>query len=81
MSRDNSMITKRMIAQFYMDMAKYLLLLLCAYGLFDQSTQGTLTKPILIVVIDVFMMIAAAMAQCTMDKIDTTEKDRCDLEQ
>ena len=69
-----SLTTKKMIAQFYMDMGKYLLLMILAYGLFDASTQGTIARLALILTALAGLLGSVVKAQCVMDRIDEEEK-------
>ncbi len=70
-----SSVVRRILAQFYLDMTKYLLVLLFAFGLFDKSMQGTVGKPLLIILTLAALMSAAARAQYNIDRIDEEEKD------
>lgn len=73
--RKKSPVARRIIAQFYMDMTKYLLMLLFAFGLFDKSLQGTVAKPLIIILALAALVSAAARAQYNVDRIDEEEKD------
>ena len=70
-----SPVARRIIAQFYMDMTKYLLMLLFAFGLFDKSLQGTVAKPLIVILALAALVSAAARAQYNVDRIDEQEKD------
>ena len=70
-----SPVARKIIAQFYMDMTKYLLMLLFAFGLFDKSLQGTVAKPLIIILALAALVSAAARAQYNIDRIDEQEKD------
>ncbi len=70
-----SFVVRKILAQFYLDMTKYLLVLLFAFGLFDKSMQGTVGKPLLIILTLAALMSAAARAQYNIDRIDEQEKD------
>ncbi|MFA5073715.1 MAG: hypothetical protein WC539_07445 [Nitrospirota bacterium] len=72
--KQKGLTTRKMVTQFYLDMTKYLLLLLAAYGLFDPSTQGTIAKPLLLIVTLIFIISAALRAQLNMDRIDEREE-------
>ena len=69
-----SLTTRRIVAQFYTDMSKNLLLLLAAYALFGTPLPGSIVRPIAVIVILLAVMSAAYRAQLNMDKIDEEEK-------
>ena len=66
--------TAKMVAQFYLDMNKYLLVLLAAYGLFDTSTQGTIARPVIVIATLIFAISAAVRAKFNMDRVDEGEE-------
>lgn len=70
-----SSVVRRILAQFYLDMTKYLLVLLFAFGLFDKSLQGTVARPLFIILTLAALMSAAARGQYNVDRIDEQEKD------
>ena len=70
-----SSVVRRILAQFYLDMTKYLLVLLFAFGLFDKSMQGTVGKSLLIILTLAALVSAAARAQYNVDRIDEQEND------
>ena len=69
-----SLTRTKMVAQFYIDMTKYLLVLLFAFGLFHESPQSAIARPILIIVIFAAIVSAGLRAERNMDKIDEEEK-------
>ena len=70
-----SSVVRRILAQFYLDMTKNLLVLLFAFGLFDKSVQSTVGKPLLMILALAVLMSAAARAQYNVDRIDEQGKD------
>jgi hypothetical protein len=51
-------IVKRMIAQFYMDMCKDLLLLSLVFGLFDKSMQNSTMRPYFMILVLVATIVS-----------------------
>ena len=74
MNNRKSLTTRKFAAQFYSDMSKYLLLLLCAYGLFGANSYLEVARPIYVVLILIFAISAAGRAQCNLDSIDEEER-------
>ena len=66
--------TRRMVAQFYMDMAKYFLVLICAFGLFA-SPQGSITRVVIYISVVAGIFSAAYRAQYNMNRIDEIEQE------
>jgi hypothetical protein len=68
--------TTKMAAQFYMDMTKYLLLLMAAFGLFGKELAGTIARPVIIIVALIGVISAAGRAQIFMDRLDQAEEEK-----
>ncbi len=73
-SARKSLTTTKMVAQFYIDMCKYLLMLLFAFGLFQASPQSAIVRPILIIVALAAIVSAGLRAERNMNKIEQEEK-------
>ncbi len=69
-----SLTTTKMVAQFYIDMSKYLLVLLFAFCLFHESPQSAIVRPFLIIVALAAIVSAGLRAERNMDKIEQEEK-------
>ena len=76
-----SLTTTKMVAQFYIDMSKYLLMLLFAFGLFHEYPQSPIVRPILIIIVFASIVSAGLRAERNMDKIDWEEKRPHDADQ
>jgi hypothetical protein len=63
-----------MVAQYYIDMSKYLLVLLLAFGLFHESPQSFITRPILIIVCFAGILSAGKRAERNLDRIEEEEE-------
>ena len=57
MSQRKTMISEKMLAQFYLDMCKGLLLLLWAYGLFSKATQPSTMRALFIILVPVAAVV------------------------
>ena len=75
-----SLTTTEMVAQFYIDMSKYLLVLLFAFGLFHESPQSAIVRPILIIVALAAIVSAGLRAERAMDRIERQEKNTHDAD-
>lgn len=73
-SARKSLTTTKMVAQFYIDMSKYLLMLLFAFGLFHEYPQGAIIRPILIIVALAAIVSAGLRAERAMGMIDQEER-------
>ena len=80
-SARKSLTTTKMVAQFYIDMSKYLLVLLFAYGLFHESQQTAIVRLFLIIVALAAIVSAGLRAERAMDRIDRQEKKTHESEQ
>ena len=76
-----SFTATKMVAQFYIDMSKYLLVLLFAYGLFHESQQTAIVRLFLIIVALAAIVSAGLRAERAMDRIDRQEKKTHESEQ
>ncbi len=73
-----NLTTTKMVAQFYMDMSKYLLVLLFAFGLFHESVQSAYVRPILIIVAFASIVSAGKRAERNLDRINDEERRKED---
>lgn len=73
--RQKRLTTRKMVAQYYMDMSKYFLVILIAFSLFDKSTQGTIVRPIVYIVVLLGIFISDYLAHWNLKRIDEVEEE------
>ena len=64
----------RMMAQFYLDMSKYLLTLMFAYGLFAKELDGTIARPLIVILTFICMASVGVRAERWLSRIDADER-------
>ncbi len=77
-SPKRNLAATKMVAQFYIDMSKYLLVLLFAFGLFHESAQSAFVRPILVIVAFASIVSAGMRAERSLNRINDEERRKDD---
>ncbi len=75
LTQKRSLVATKMTAQFYLDITKYLLILLFAFGLFRESPGSAVVRPVLIVTAILVIVSASKRAVRNLGRIDEEEQN------